>query len=109
MNKGTRNYLVDSVIGASFLISALSALVFLIPTSWIDFSVSTTPTVLWLNFGIWQALHKYSGIVMLIGISVHQLLHWSWIKAMTIKVLKQLNLPQLKRTELSRPKTSQTS
>ena len=106
MNKPKRNYLVDSVIGTSFLITALSALVFLIPTSWIDFSVSTTPTVLWLDFGVWQLLHQSSGIAMLIGVTVHQLLHWDWIKAMTTQVLKQVKLPKLKRSDTSQAKTS---
>ena len=105
MNKGTRNYFVDSVIGTSFLITALSALVFLVPTSWFDFSTSTTPTFLWLDFGVWQLLHQYSGIAMLIGVSVHQLLHWDWIKAMTTKVLKQIKLPRLKRADASQAKT----
>lgn len=108
MNKGTRNYFVDSVIGTSFLITALSALVFLIPTSWIDFSTSTTPTFLWLNFGIWQTLHTWGGIAMLVGVVIHQLLHWNWIKAMTTKVLKPIQLPRLKRSEASQARTSQT-
>jgi uncharacterized metal-binding protein len=106
MNKAIRSYFVDTVIGISFLITALSALVFLVPTNWIDFSISTTPTMLWLNFGVWQLMHKYSGIVMLVGVVVHQLLHWNWIIAMTKKVLPQLRLPKLKRSESSQTKAS---
>ena len=79
MNTAKRNYFVDIVIGIAFLVTALSALVFLVPTSWIDFSTSTTPTFLGLDFGIWQTLHKWSGIVMLVGVVIHQLLHWNWI------------------------------
>ncbi len=85
MNKAKLNYLVDTMIGTAFLVTMVSALVFLIPTSWIDFSSSTTPTVLGLDFGVWQTLHQYSGIVMLIGVALHQLLHWKWIVTMTKK------------------------
>ena len=94
MNKATRNYLVDTVIGIAFLIAAISALVFLVPTSWIDFSVSTTPTLLGLDFGVWQQLHKWSGIVMIVGIGIHQLLHWNWIITMTKKLLSRIPLPK---------------
>lgn len=66
---------MDAAIGIAFLAVALSALVFLVPTNWIDFSASTTPTILALDFGMWQTLHKWAGIVMLIGVVVHQLLH----------------------------------
>ena len=79
MNKAKRNYYVDVVIGIAFLVTALSALVFLVPLNWIDFSTSTTPTVLGVDFGVWQLLHKWGGIAMLVGVVVHLLLHWKWI------------------------------
>ena len=87
MNKANRNYYVDTVIGIAFLIAGISALVFLIPTDWIDFTVSTTPTVLGINFGIWQSLHKWAGIAMMLGVVLHQLMHWTWITSMTKKIL----------------------
>ena len=99
MNKAKRNYYVDTVIGISFLVITVSALVFLVPTSWIDFTVSTTPTVLGVDFGVWQTLHKWSGIAMLTGVAVHQLLHWNWIVTMTKKVLPKFSLPKRKRSE----------
>ncbi len=101
MDKAKRNYYVDAAIGIAFLVSALSALVFLVPSSWIDFSISTTPTILGLDFGVWQTLHKYGGIVMLIGVVVHQLLHWKWIVTMTKKLLPQPRLPQREPSESS--------
>ena len=96
MNKAKRNYLVDTVIGIAFLVAGLSALVFLVPANWIDFSTSTTPTYLGLDFGLWQTLHKWGGIAMLVGVVIHQLLHWNWIISMTKKVLPK---PHLKRRE----------
>ena len=57
MNQAKRNYIVDAVIGLGFVVTAISALVFLVPLNWIDFGSSATPTVLGINFGIWQLLH----------------------------------------------------
>ena len=93
MHKAKRNYYVDTAIGIAFLITGISALVFLVPTGWIDFTVSTTPAVLGINFGVWQSLHKWAGIAMLLGVVVHQLLHRKWIVTMTGKVLHGLSAP----------------
>ena len=101
MNKAKRNYLIDTAIGNAFLVVAISALVFLIPTDWIDFSSSITPTVLGLDFGLWQTLHKWGGIVMIIGVAIHQLLHWNWIVSMTKKILPKVNLPKRSKNEAS--------
>jgi len=94
MKEAKRNYYVNTVIGIAFLVTALSALVFLVPIDWIDFSSSMTPTILGVDFGVWQTLHKWGGIVMLIGVVVHQLLHLKWIVAMTKKVLPLPRLPK---------------
>ena len=87
MNKAKRNYYVDVVIGAAFLVTAISALAFLVPLNWIDFSASTTPTVLGVNYGVWQLLHKWGGIAMLAGVVLHLVLHWKWIVTMTKEAL----------------------
>ncbi len=105
MNKAERNYFVDTLIGIAFLVVGISALVFLIPTDWINFSISTTPTVLGLDFGLWQSLHKWAGIAMLVGVAVHQLLHWKWIITMTSKILPRLKWrKQTKQTKQPSPK-----
>lgn len=102
MSKTQRNYLVDTLIGIAFLVSGLTALVFLVPVTWIDFSSSTTPTFLWLDFGIWQTLHKWGGIVMLIGVVIHQLLHWNWIVNETKKLLPKRKLKKQEQPEPSK-------
>ena len=105
MKEAERNYYVNTVIAIAFLVTALSALVFLVPIDWIDFSSSMTPTILGVDFGVWQTLHKWGGIVMLIGVVVHQLLHWKWIVAMTKKVLP---LPRLSRRKQLHSSETQT-
>lgn len=87
MNTAKRNYLVDTIIGISFLVAGISALVFIFPATWIDFSTSITPTFLGLDFGLWETLHKWGGIAMLVGVVLHQLLHWNWIITMAKKIL----------------------
>jgi hypothetical protein len=103
MSEAKRNYWVDTVIGVVFLVVAVSALVFLVPTSWIDFSASTTPTILGLDFGVWQTMHKYAGIAMLIGVVIHQLLHWKWIVNMTKRLLPRSKPPDREQPESSQP------
>jgi hypothetical protein len=97
MSKARRDYWVDAAIGAAFLVSELSALAFLVQSGWIDFSISTTPTLLGLDYGLWQSLHKYGGIAMMVGVVAHLLLHSKWIVAMTGKVFSGLKLPGRKR------------
>jgi len=89
MNKGRRNYWVDVVIGVAFLVAAVSAVAFLIPVSWIDWTVATTPTVLGLNYGFWQTLHTWGGILMILGVLLHLVLHLNWIVATTKKVFSK--------------------
>ena len=106
MNTSKRNYLVDLLIGLAFLVAGLTALVFLFPSSWIDFSTSITPTFLGLDFGLWQTLHKWGGIAMLAGVVLHLLLHWKWIVSMTRKMLP---LTKTKGKESDLSETSQVS
>ena len=79
MKKSTINYLVDLIIGLAFFISAISGLVFLIPLEWLNYSTGSLPTVLGLNFNIWDTLHILSSLAMICGVLVHVVLHWSWI------------------------------
>ena len=106
MNQAKRNYIIDAVIGLGFVITAISSLVFLIPLNWIDFSSSATPTVLGLNFGIWQLLHKWGGIVMLVGVVVHLALHQKWIVGMTVKMLPKPKARRKKQADATQVKTA---
>lgn len=100
MNKAKRNYVVDILIGIAFLIAGLTALVFLVPTTWIDFASSVTPTFLGLNFGIWQGLHKWGGIAMMVGVLLHLVLHWKWIINMTKNILPGSKAKQAEQSQM---------
>lgn len=89
MKKARLNYGVDVVIGVAFLGSALSGLVFLIPPGWLPLPTSGLPTVLGLNFWVWDTLHTYSSLLLIAGVGLHLVLHWAWIWAMTARLLPQ--------------------
>jgi hypothetical protein len=77
MMKNTVKYVVDVVMGISFLICFLTGLM-----KWPNkaFGHMIPP-------GSVSALHDYSGIVLGIIIVVHVLLNWSWITQITRKML----------------------
>ena len=69
MKKSTINYLVDLIIGLAFFISAISGLVFLIPLEWLNYSTGSIPTILGLNFNLWDILHIWSSLGLIGGCS----------------------------------------
>jgi hypothetical protein len=80
MNKATVNYWVDLVIGVSFVSSAISGLVFLLP---FDASVE----VLGISYQAWNSLHTWSSLGLIAGVGAHLALHWKWMVSMTRRML----------------------
>ncbi len=79
MKKAIINYYVDAAIGAAFILSAVSGLVFLIPAEWL-----ADPTrVLGLAYRTWDTLHIVSSLAMMAGVAAHLALHARWIATMT--------------------------
>jgi len=91
MKKPTLNYLVDVVITLAFVGSALSGVVFLIPIDWLAASDGGFPTLLGVDFLVWDTLHTYSSLLLIAGVLVHFILHWSWIVVMTKRTLRYSN------------------
>jgi hypothetical protein len=81
MNKTKLNYWVDLIIGVSFVFSAISGLVFLLPVS--PDGVNTT--ILGISYSFWNDLHTWSSLLMITGTFLHLVLHWKWIVCMTRK------------------------
>ncbi len=80
MNRARAFLLIDLVIFGAFIVSAFTGLVFYIPASMLDFSLtSTVPTFLGVAFATWQDIHTYSGLVMIAGGITHIVLHWHWM------------------------------
>lgn len=83
--KATTNYVVDVVIAAAFLVSAVTGVIFLLPTSWVDTAGSDGPSLAWVPIATWRTLHEWSSLVMIAGVVLHAVLHWRWVVAMTKK------------------------
>ena len=83
MNKSKINYWIDVLAGISFVIVAITGLVlfFKFPSGQGTGSLS-----LWnLTKFQWTNLHNYSGIILIIIVLLHLILHWRWIVVMTKK------------------------
>lgn len=84
MTKARVFLLIDGCIGAAFLVGVVSAIAFLVPFNAIDFATSsTTSDFLGVQFGTWETLHRYAGIVMIAGCFLHIGLHWRWLARTT--------------------------
>lgn len=86
MSKSERNYWIDLILAISFVLSAVSGLVYLVPPA------PGTPIrtqVLGIGFRFWSDLHTYSGLVMVGGVGLHLVLHWRWMMSMTKKALRR--------------------
>ena len=84
MNKAKLNYWLDAAIGVTFLLSAISGLVFLLPVG-----LSSGSGILGLSYQAWDDLHIWSSLAMIAGVLVHLVLHWRWIISMTGRMLSK--------------------
>lgn len=80
-NRALINFVVDSAIAVAFAISAVSGLVFLIPSGWLSVFGSTT-SVLGVDFATWRTLHDWTAVIMIAGVVLHTALHWNWVTTM---------------------------
>jgi hypothetical protein len=80
MKKTTVNYWVDLAIGTSFLFSAMSGLVFVLP-------FDATAGILGINYQAWNSLHTWSSLALIAGVGAHLALHWKWMVSMTRRML----------------------
>jgi hypothetical protein len=83
MEPNYRNYVIDILILASFLICAVTGIL-----KWPGFirTLGPGPTVLPMKQV--TALHDWSGLLMIALIAVHFIIHLDWLAAMTKKALR---------------------
>jgi hypothetical protein len=103
-SRGSRvNLLVDSLIGASFTLAAVSGVVFLFapPGS----RNSAAPLFIFTR-GTWDLIHTWSGVALTIAAALHFAIHWGWVKKVTGRVFRSLlpggSRPAIKPFELLR-------
>ena len=80
MKKTTMNYWVDLAIGISFVFSAISGLVFVLPG---DMATG----ILGISYQAWNSLHTWSSLALIAGVGAHLALHWKWMVSMTKRML----------------------
>jgi hypothetical protein len=80
MKKTTMNYWVDLAIGVSFVSSAISGLVFVLP-------FDATAGVLGISYQAWNSVHTWSSLALIAGVGAHLALHWKWMVSMTKRML----------------------
>jgi hypothetical protein len=88
MKKAKLNYWIDVSIAITFVLSAISGLVFLLP-------VGFESGILGISYSLWNQLHTWSSVGMIAGVLAHLVLHWKWITSMTKKMLfREQDLPR---------------
>lgn len=100
MKKAKLNYWIDVSIGISFVLSAISGLIFLAP-------VGSGSGILGISYALWDTLHTWSSLAMIVGVLAHLVLHWKWIVGMTGKMLLPARNPQESKTPVSGNKMPQ--
>lgn len=76
------NVFDDGLSALFFLVCLFSGLVLLfVPGG----RGTDTIEILWIVRENWKLIHTYSGIGMLIGVALHLLIHWNWIKKVSNK------------------------
>lgn len=83
MKRAQLNFAVDAVIAVAFLITAVSGILFLLPSGAVRELGLGRPGMLGVSYATWRHLHDWSGVVAVAGVLVHAALHYRWIVTMT--------------------------
>lgn len=93
-NRAKIHYFVNIIIGVGFLLAAFSGIVFLFGGTG-GYQGGRNPSfmteMLFISRTVWKDLHKWSGIVMTVGVALHFILHWNWLVRMTKNLFKREN------------------
>lgn len=94
MEKPIINYIVDFLMTLSFIVTALTGLIifFFLPSG---VKQGSYQTFLGIIKGTWSVVHDWSGIVLIILIMVHFILHWNWLINIT-KIIFSNKIKELK-------------
>ncbi len=91
-NRAKIHYIVDIIIGVGFLLAAFSGIVFLFGGTG-GYQGGRNPLfmteMLFISRTVWKDLHKWSGIIMTVGVAMHFILYWSWLTRMTKNLFKR--------------------
>jgi hypothetical protein len=88
------NVLVDGLIAVSFIVTAVSGVVFLfLPTGGYQGGANSTWEVAPLfSRTTWDLIHTWGGVVMIIAAVIHFWIHWRWVVKVTKRFFLTLRL-----------------
>ena len=85
MEKSKINYIVDVLMAISFFVAAITGLVmfFFLPSG---VQRGGYQEFLGIIKHIWVDIHNWAGIILIILVIIHLILHWNWVVFMTINI-----------------------
>ena len=84
--RGKYNLAVNSVVGLSFLVTAVSGLYFLLIPGASHESHAPDPLFLFNRF-TWDLIHTWSGVILISAAILHFAIHWKWVVKVTKKII----------------------
>jgi hypothetical protein len=106
MSQGAKvNLVIDAVIAISFLLTAISGVYFLFaPTGGFQGGLNTgwDPGFLF-DRTTWDLIHTWAGVVLIATAALHFVIHWRWIKNVTVRFFQiRGKLPNVQTVSSSR-------
>ena len=83
------NYFVDMVALVSFLVTAITGLVIMIFLPPSEGRGGVHNYLFGYGRHDWGAIHDLAGVVIIIAVLIHLVLHWNWIVSMTKSMFKK--------------------
>ncbi|MBD3155318.1 MAG: DUF4405 domain-containing protein [Candidatus Aenigmarchaeota archaeon] len=81
MKKIKLNYFVDMIMALSFMIASVSGLIFFPFSDGVRRYISVD--FLGIPRNNWKIIHDWSGLILVLTVVLHLILHWKWIVCMT--------------------------
>ncbi len=86
---GATNILVNGVLGLCFIVCSLSGFYFLFSPE--IKGGGSSETIFLFSRTIWDALHTWSGVLMISAALIHFIIHWGWVTKVTRKLFSKKN------------------
>lgn len=81
--RGRFNLWVNITVGLSFLVTAISGIYYL----FFPGGRSVADPMLLFNRQVWDILHTWGGVVMILAAVIHFVIHWNWIVKVTTGIV----------------------
>lgn len=96
MNKARLNYLWDGLLALMGILSGVSGIVLLLMGEG-GYRGGRNPNFVRSFLGIdrwlWNDLHTWVSIALIVGVVIHVALHWNWIVCMTRAMFRSVQRP----------------